>query len=241
MGRQPKWGLRDLPVRAKALQGSSAARREDGSHYRHGRDVLNELRYFVEWGGTSWEWMVRYAIENFIGLEMFSKEFLEVGTRRGKMACLFGLLGAKTTGLDIKESFLPLAKEEARRWAVEDKVQFLLYDGNLDKILPDKKFDLIFTKSVLFALGKSLEPFLNSMESKLKPGGKVVFIENGRGNFLVHAMRRIRHRDWDYRKARFFTDRELQLVGNIFDISEVRKKWLPPIYLILGHKKEILP
>lgn len=196
---------------------------------------LDHLDYFVEWGGRKWERLLSYALRQFTGTDLTGRTVLDLGTRYGKTAVLFALLGAEATGVDTVGRYLPVAEEEAKRWEVSGRTRFVSYDGDLD-VFPDASFDLIFTKSVLIVV-RELPGFLRAISAKLKPQGQVVFLENGRGGGLLHAARALRHRRWDYATVRYFTERELTLVRQVFEVKEIRKSRLPPIYLILGHKR----
>lgn len=196
---------------------------------------LKNLSYFSEWGGKKWERLLHYAFCEFIGTNLEGQQILDIGTRYGKMASFFALLGGRVTGIDVQKNCLVIAEAETRKWGVSEKVNFIAYDGNLD-IFPSETFDLIFTKSVLVIIPK-LEDFLRQIETKLKPQGKIVFLENGRGSHILRALRSIRHPKWDHTKINYFTDRELTLINNIFEVKAVRKTVVPPIYLILGLKK----
>lgn len=198
---------------------------------------LKNTSYFIEWGGKKWERLLSYAIREFVGTDLAGQHILDIGTRYGKIASLFALLGGTVTGIDIREDCLTVAEAEARKWRVSERTHFIAYDGELD-IFPDETFDLVFTKSVLVIVPR-LEDFLRKIEIKLKPQGKIVFLENGRGNDILHALRAIRHRHWDYTKANYFTDKELALISNIFEVETIKKTLLPPIYLILGSKRLI--
>jgi ubiquinone/menaquinone biosynthesis C-methylase UbiE len=197
---------------------------------------LESLDYFVEWGGKAWENLVAYAISEFVGTYLEGQHILDLGTRSGKMACLFALLGGTVTGIDIQQDYLLIAQAEAQKWAVSERTNFIAYDGNLD-MFPDQTFDLVFTKSVLVVVPQ-LESFLQKIAVKLKPRGKVVLVENAKGGGIVHALRAIRHRRWDYRVANYFTDKELKQICNTFKVEVIRQTRLPPIYLVLGSKKE---
>jgi 2-polyprenyl-3-methyl-5-hydroxy-6-metoxy-1,4-benzoquinol methylase len=173
---------------------------------------------------------------------MNGKEVLEIGFRKGKMSVLFALLGATVTGVDIKEQYVAQAQAEAQKFGVSDRAKFLSYDGNLD-IFPDCGFDIIFTKSVLIDVPR-LENFLWEMRQKLRDGGQIVFIENAKGNFILHTIRKVHHgwlqrrrkTKWNYRKTRYFTNSELTFIKTVFTVKEIRKTLLPPVYLILGEK-----
>ena len=193
-----------------------------------------DLNYFTEWGGRTWENLVRTVIaelEKSGGLK--DQELLEIGTRYGKMAVLFSRLGANVTGIDIRQESLDVAREEARKWNAST-VSFIAYAGDLD-IFPDESFDIAFTKSVLVVL-PNLEGFLRQLSKKLRPGGRVVFLENARGNPFIHALRRFRHRKWDYRSAHYFTSDEIRIIRSIFEVDVVRATQFPPVYLLMGRK-----
>jgi SAM-dependent methyltransferase len=196
---------------------------------------ISNLGYFAEWGGRNWERLLRIAIDELQKNDILkSSHFLDIGTRYGKMAVLFSLLGARVTGIDSDKQCLSVARAEAKKWNVSN-VNFMGYDGDLD-VFPDESFDIVFTKSVLVVI-PNLETFLGKISTKLRKNGTVVFLENGRGNFLFHALRTIRHRKWDYRHANYFTDKEVNLIRSVFQIDLLRKTIFPPIYLFLGRKR----
>jgi len=200
-------------------------------------NVIPNLDYFVEWGGSTWKRQLNYALREFTGIDFAGKKILEIGSRSGKMACLFARLGGTVTGIDINPDFIGNAVAEAINMEVEQRTNFIAYNGDFD-IFPDESFDLIFTKSVLVIVPE-LECFLRQISNKLKPSGKVLFLENAKGG-LLHKLRRFRHRTWNYQKAKFFTDKELNLICDIFQVFEIKKTIFPPTYLIMGEKRDKL-
>jgi SAM-dependent methyltransferase len=207
-------------------------------------EPLQELSYFTEWGGKRWESLVRSGVL-YLGEHgrLDGLKVLEIGTRYGKMALLFSLLGADVVGIDLSEKAVIAAREETARWRQEHAAElparvgtltFLVYDGNLD-VFADSTFDAVFTKSVLVVVPE-LQQFLVQIAQKVRPGGHVVFLENARGNTLLHRLRAIRHRHWDYRQAHYFTEQDVTLVKSNFQIERVRQTSLPPVYLLLGKK-----
>ena len=199
-------------------------------------DPLAHLDYFSEWGGRSWQRLLAYAFDSFIGSHLENQCVLDIGTRYGKMASLFAMLGARVVGIDINQDCLASASREAEKWAVSRRTCFVAYDGNLD-VLADQSFDLVFTKSVLVTVPR-LADFLRQIDAKLKPGGRIVFLENGRGNAVVRALRRVRHRHWDFRRVTYFTPKEVNMISEIFRLQAVRRTELPPVYLILGTRRQ---
>lgn len=197
---------------------------------------MENLGYFMEWGAQPWQDLTRHAIHSCVGEEnIVNKEVLEIGARYGKISSLFALLGARVTGIDINRECLVTAEKEAAKHGVGDRVKFLAYDGNLD-IFPDESFDLIFTKSVL-VLVPELDAFLITLNKKLKRGGKVIFIENGYGNMLIHFLRKFRHTTWSVDTAKFFKRDDMQLLRKNFDVKEIKSAAFPPIWMIYGEKK----
>lgn len=197
---------------------------------------LQHLDYFIEWGAKTWQHLLTHAIERFLGVSLQDQQVLDIGTRYGKMACLFTLLGAKVIGLDVNKKALSIAQEEARKWNIADRVAFIHGKGDLSN-LNDNSFDVIFSKSVLVVV-PDLACFLKEVNAKLKPGGKVVFLENAKGPWFIHLLRAFRHfRKWDYTKARYFTAQEVRLVSEIFDEVVVRRRAFPPVLLMMGHKR----
>jgi SAM-dependent methyltransferase len=171
-----------------------------------------------------------------MGADLSTQRVLEIGTRYGRMASLFALLGADVTAVEMDADSIPLAEREAEMWGVACRTRFLLSEGDLSMVA-DESFDLAFTKSVLGMI-TDLEGFLWQIRSKLRPGGKVVFVENMRGNPLVHALRRLRRKGQWWRGWHFFTKATFEVVRRVFDVAEIRTSALPPVCLILGSKPD---
>lgn len=199
------------------------------------RDPLAHLDYFTEWGGRSWERLVRIGLVDYLGGNLEGKRVLEIGARYGKMSCLFGLLGAHVTGVDIHQEHIEAARAEARQLGVDSRVEFFKTEGNLEGI--SGAFDIVFTKSVL-VLVPDLKGLLISADFLLNVGGRVVFIENGRGGPLLRLVRRFKHRGrWDYSAVSFIAPMQLRMVESVFEIERTERSTIPPIYLLCGRKR----
>lgn len=197
---------------------------------------LSHLSYFVEWGGKSWENLLAIALQDFLGEDIQGKKVLELGPGRGKMSCLFALLGADVTGVDTNASLIMAAKAEAQKMGVQDKIQSVLSLGTLD-VVPDNAFDVVFARSVLVMIPE-LEGFLKAISTKLKPGGKIVFLENAYGNLLIYLLRYAKHGKWMLsEQANYFTERQVSMVNKIFDVRLLKKTSFPPVYLFCGYKR----
>ncbi|MGE3539047.1 MAG: class I SAM-dependent methyltransferase [Candidatus Tectimicrobiota bacterium] len=198
-------------------------------------EPLRHLPYFTAWGGKSWAGLVRLAIDHLQQHRTLEgAQVLDIGTRYGEMAVLFSLLGARATGIDLHERPLVTAREEASKWGVSARTQFLVYNGDLD-LFPDKHFDIIFTKSVL-VLVPNLEAFLKQIAKKLKPNGHVVFIENAQGSLLSQALRAIKYRYINYGKVHHLTEADIAMMRTTFQIDLLKRTAFPPVYLFLGRR-----
>lgn len=198
---------------------------------------LQYLDYFMEWGGEAWRRLTGHAIEHFLGRDLKGQQVLDIGTRYGKMSCLFALLGAKVVGLDLSRESLTIAQKEATKWKVTDKTLFVLTGGDLSTFR-ENSFDVVFSKSVLVVV-PDLVRFLEEVKDKLKPGGKIVFLENAKGPWWVHLLRAFRHGKWDYTKARYFTPHEIKAVSEVFDEFVLRSWVFPPVILMMGRKPNV--
>jgi len=192
-----------------------------------------QLKYFAEWGGGAWRSLLETAVCEVLkddGLE--GANLLEIGTRYGKLACFFSLMGSRVTAVDICAQPLVAAREEARKWNVQP--QFLKYDGDLD-VFPDGSFDVIFTKSVLVVV-PDLDLFLRKISAKLRPGGRIIFLENRKGGCL-HILRYLRRGPMELSGRRYFSSTEVDLIHALFDGVVVKRILFPPVYLFMGKKK----
>lgn len=203
------------------------------------RDPLSHLDYFTEWGGSAWERLVRIGLVDYLGSDLEGKRILEIGARFGRMSCLFGLLGATVTGIDIHEECLEIACAEARRLGVDSQVQFAKYSGDLGVIT--QKFDIAFSKSVLVVV-PDMTALLSKTAQLLNKDGRVVFIENGRGGRFLRIARKLRHYGrWDFSRASFITPHHIDTLKSIFEIDRIVRSRIPPIYLLCGRRKAVLP
>ena len=198
---------------------------------------INKLPYFMEWGSRKWQEFMKIAIDQFIGRDLSGMKVMDFGSRSGKMACFFALLGAEVIAVDIVDGFCERVKLEAQRWHVAERVHPIKFDGKNFNFLPKESIDIIFTKSVLVVV-PDLESVLKNFNSLLKKNGKFVFLENGKGPFIFSFLRRLHHRKWNFSKANYFTDEHIKKIEKVFGGSIfVKKSFFPPIYLVMGEKK----
>jgi len=153
------------------------------------------------------------------------------------MSCLFGLLGADVLGVDLHDYWLQEADNLARQLGVEHSVRFIQFDGML-KDLPERDFDLVFTKSVLVVTA-DLAATISGLHTILKPGGRGVFVENALGGPLPRFLRRLKHLGrWDYSGAHYFSENEIRVVEGYFSLTTRQVVAFPPIVLLAGDSRE---
>lgn len=180
--------------------------------------------------------MVQAGLTDCLGGSLEGIRVLDVGSRSGRMSCLFGLLGAQVVGLDIHEEFIRAGQSEAQKFNLESRVAFRRYSGNM-RDLGDEKFDLVFSKSVL-VLMPDLHDTLKSIYQLLRQDGRILFIENGIGGRVQRLARWLRHRGkWDYSSVNYFSDRHVELVSSFFEIETMHHARVPPIYMLYGRKR----
>jgi 2-polyprenyl-3-methyl-5-hydroxy-6-metoxy-1,4-benzoquinol methylase len=185
------------------------------------------------------------AFETFIGHDLNGQRVLDIGAGSGQMSVVFATLGAEVTALDIDGPRLELGKALAQQWGVADRIRFLPYDGD-PSVLPDCHYDLAFTKSVLLLI-PDIELFLVRLAPKLRPGAKVVFLENARRNWVDVLVRRLVHacrREYSWRVPVYMTTKRIDVIRRIFDVHVVRKAASPLLhslssgwYLICGYRR----
>lgn len=122
-----------IPLEKEPLDGKNAVRQYDnGARYY----MLPEYKYFVHK-------ILRRGIRN--------GRILDVGTGSGRLAIELAKsrrTDFHITGLDISEDMLTLARENARKAGVENRIEFIL--GNAaDMPFPDSSFDLIMSYASL--------------------------------------------------------------------------------------------
>lgn len=196
----------------------------------------DQLKYFFEWGSPKWvDHFTSILSAAEIEKKIKNKTVLDIGTRNGKMASLFALLGAKhVTGTDVEETDFTNAWAEADKHSVRNKVDFLHTNGTLDEFRSGS-FDFVFTKSVLVVVDK-LPDFLTQIDHILSPQGSVLFMENSHGNKLTRMLRSVKHRNWDNDYVNYFDTEKQALVGKSFQINKIETSSFPPIVSMAGEK-----
>lgn len=116
------------------------------------------------------------------------KKVLDYGCGNGIHSIFPARHGAAVIGIDLSESSLQIARERAKREAVEDRVSFILMDCESLKF-PDNSFDIIFDGGTFSSL--DLKKALPELVRVLKPDGFLIGIETFGHNPLTNLKRSI--------------------------------------------------
>ena len=172
----------------------------------------SDLRWCAEWHPYLWSG----ALEKVLGDpgRFRGRRVLELGARSGRMACWFGLQGARVLGLDLEHCDLEPATSYARDLGMGDSVRFANYDGNLFRLDPGE-WDFVFTKSVLVVMPVS--DAIPGIRRLLVGGGEYLACENMHLPFGLNRLRR-------YHRAGF-TQRHLELLRRHFSEVRFRRHW----------------
>lgn len=190
------------------------------------------LDYFVEWGGRAWRRGVEIGLQ-WLG-DLSGLRVIDLGTRYGRMATLFALRGAWVTAVDVERGHLEVARDEARRFGVAERISFELYSGD-PRDLPAGPYDVAFSKSVLVLMDR--EATLVEIHQHLVPRGRWLAVENARGVLPIHVLRMLRRRSLRPHEASYFTRRDVELARRHFDIDLEWWSILPPIAVLGGRKR----
>jgi cyclopropane fatty-acyl-phospholipid synthase-like methyltransferase len=157
------------------------------------------LTQAVEWRTGIWLPAVRSLLDRASARLRPGAEVLELGYGSGLMAChLAGEYGVRVTGFETDPAARDAARANARRFGLQDRLDFRCVDPDQAAELP-QGFDLLFLKSFL-AQVKTPEAYQASLaflRARLRPGGLLLAAENGRGGYLDRFVRkRVRGSRW---------------------------------------------
>ncbi|VVB60057.1 23S rRNA (uracil(747)-C(5))-methyltransferase [uncultured archaeon] len=129
------------------------------------------------WNPTEGTYRFHYEKELQVLNEQFpvNKDWkiLDVGTGKGRFAIYFAKNGCKVTALDISEEMLDIARQNAKKEGVADKITFVLGDAeDLSNI--KQKYDAVCCMEALDHI-PDVEKALSKMSAKIRLGGYFLF------------------------------------------------------------------
>ncbi len=119
-----------------------------------------------------WDYLERKITPELSGLEI-----LELNCGTGEDALLFSELGFNIVATDVSEEMLKLVMEKASHYSMQNKISSHYLDlDNLDGMIFEKKFDLIFSNfgGLNCINPESFQNILLKIPTLLSPGGRFV-------------------------------------------------------------------
>jgi ubiquinone/menaquinone biosynthesis C-methylase UbiE len=126
-------------------------------------------------GYVDWEW--RHARHMFAELPrpVAGMRVLEFGCHLGATAIVLALMGAEVVATDVDAELVTLARLNAERYGVSDRIQFISHDPGASLPFDDRAFDLVCCNSVLeYVRRERLPDTQRDLARVLRPGGLVV-------------------------------------------------------------------
>lgn len=105
------------------------------------------------------------------------RRVLEVGFNVGANAVVLAALGAEVTAVEVDPGWIPLARANAERHGVADRVEFLHTPDTARLPFADARFDMVSCCSVLEYIPAGVRrPVMRELDRTLRPGGLVVVL-----------------------------------------------------------------
>jgi SAM-dependent methyltransferase len=143
-------------------------------------------------GYVEWEWTHSRHLFEELPVPIAGARVLELGCHLGATAIVLALLGADVTAVDVNPRFLALARANAERYGVTDRIRFLHVPNGETLPFALRSFDLVTCNSVLEYIPPAMLPGLQREIGRvLGTGGLVAIL--GTSNRLwpreVHSRR----------------------------------------------------
>ena len=128
----------------------------------------------------------RFAVKKIGRIK--GKRILNVGCGAGEEAVYLAKNGAYVVAIDISVGMLKVAKKLAKKFKVEDKIEFK--EMNVEKItLREREFDVVFGNAILHHI--DIRRGIREFKRVLKKQGKVIFIEPLFYNPVINVYRKM--------------------------------------------------
>lgn len=144
---------------------------------RHFREIAsaNGLDPDNPWVGSyvEYEWgHARHAFQRSDRPLRADADVLEFGANIGGTSIVLGLLGARVVGVEVDAGYVDVAKANAGRYDLGNRVRFLHVADTTVLPFDDRQFDVICCNSVLeYVDHNQLDAVMRELDRVLKPGG----------------------------------------------------------------------
>src|SRR5690349_19445191 len=139
---------------------------------RHSPKPVGTREYFDEVEAR--KYFVEFHIPKFADFPQWrGKKVLEIGCGIGTDTINFARAGAQVTAVDLTEKSLEVARQRAKVFGVEDRVQFYQADAEkLSDSVPVRKYDLVYSFGVIHHTPHP-ENVLEQIRKYTQPGSTV--------------------------------------------------------------------
>jgi SAM-dependent methyltransferase len=139
----------------------------------------NNVADFIEWDVVNWSKALTYW-ETYVDLENKNLTCLELGSRRGGLSLWIALKGNNVICSDVVNHENE-ARDLHKKYSYPGEIKYETIDAT--NIPYENHFDIVMFKSILGGItreGKSelLQTVIDQIYKSLKPGGKLLFVEN---------------------------------------------------------------
>ena len=149
-------------------------------------------------GYVDYQWTHSRHVFEALPISISGAKVLEFGCNFGASSIVLATIGAEVTGVDVNPSFIEVAKCNAARYGLEEKITFLHLDDTSAMPFADESFDLISCISVLEYVPSEVRARVQlEIDRVLKLGG-MIFVggtssriwprENHSGKWLIHYL-----------------------------------------------------
>ena len=142
--------------------------------------TLNEA---VEWRIPIWAPAVESAFDRAAALLPRDANVLEVGYKSGMMSCFMASqYGWHLVGYDISESIRAKAVETARKYGLQDLIDFRVCLPE-ETLSLEGPYDAVFMKSIFYHISDKAvyRSWIDWLHGVVGDGGVAIVIENGKG------------------------------------------------------------
>jgi 2-polyprenyl-3-methyl-5-hydroxy-6-metoxy-1,4-benzoquinol methylase len=131
---------------------------------------------------VDWEWRHARHVFEELPRSVAGLRVLEFGCHLGATAVVLALLGADVVATDVDAELIALARLNAERYGVSDRIRFVTHARGAPLPFEDGAFDLVSCNSVLEYVRKEHLPGTQrELARVLRPGGLVVVIGTSNG------------------------------------------------------------